>query len=195
MANDDNDNFRVPLFERVPFTGNLTRDPRDISPDKDGSRIAFDVAVNYVSHKEEGVRFINVICFREWTSKNAMRSLVKGSRVDIVGDVFGDSYENDDGDTVEKLTCTAYKISLNLNFGAYERLAREDNDDDEDEKPRRSSRRRSTSDDDEEEKPRRSSRRRRNDDDEDDEEEKPKSRSRRSRVRSHGDDDDDPLDD
>lgn len=143
--------------------GNISTDVRQLPKKnpKAKSVVVFNIAVNSKTSKGnddfvEGVHFWSVKLFGA-NADMAMREFHKGMRVDFVGDIYADDYENKHGELVEKDIVHISRIAIVPSFSA--------NGDDDGE--RRSSRGSS------------SRRKSRNYDDDFDDEEAPAPRSRR----------------
>lgn len=105
----------------VQIIGNATRDP-ELRFTPSGAQLAtFGVAVNrrwmnrQTNEWEEEVSFFDVVCWRD-LAENVTETVVKGTRVVVVGRLEQRSWENDEGEKRSKVEIVADDVAPSLRW-------------------------------------------------------------------------------
>ncbi len=105
----------------VELIGNITRDP-ELRFTPSGAAVAnFGLAVNrrwmnrQTNQWDEQTSFFDVVCWRE-LAENVSESLIKGSRVMVVGRLEQRSWETQEGDKRSKVEVVADEIGPSLRW-------------------------------------------------------------------------------
>ncbi len=109
-------------MNNVSFVGNLTSDPRFVSPDSGTARATFSIAVNEGQGDDEKTHFINVTAFGT-LAENIDDSLKKGQRVVVIGrfNTYAKEVEIDgEGKTLTMLSITASAVGPDLRWATAE---------------------------------------------------------------------------
>lgn len=99
----------------VTLVGNLTRDP-ELRFTKSGlAMLTLGLAVTRRRNEQESTSFFDVVAFGG-LAENAAESLVKGTRVVVVGRLEQRSWETDSGDRRSKVEVIADEVSPSLRW-------------------------------------------------------------------------------
>ena len=103
------------------LSGNLTRDP-EIRYTRDGqATTTFGLAVNrrwqnrQTQEWEEAVSFFDVVCWRD-LAENVAMSLIKGSRVLVVGRLDQRTWETEENERRSRVEITAEEVGASLRY-------------------------------------------------------------------------------
>jgi len=105
----------------VSLVGNITRDPEIRYTPSGQATVTFGLAVNrrwqnrQTQDWEEATSFFDVVCWRE-LAENVAASLVRGSRVIVVGRLEQRSWETPDGEKRSKVEVVADEVGPSLRW-------------------------------------------------------------------------------
>lgn len=116
MARNDD---TVAAFQSITVIaeGTLGKDPVDRSRDEDGDFVTFSIACNdRKTNGDEGTIWYNVIANIRANGPKVIASCKQGTRVKVIGKLYDDSWENNDGDIVPKQTIRADSVDPAFRF-------------------------------------------------------------------------------
>jgi single-strand DNA-binding protein len=108
----------------VTITGNLTRDPEMRFTQSGSCVVNFGIATNQrwqdqSGEWQESVSFFDVVVWND-LAEHVGESVVKGSRVTVVGRLDQRSWETDEGENRYKVEITAEDVSISLMWATCE---------------------------------------------------------------------------
>jgi single-strand DNA-binding protein len=109
------------MSNTTTLSGNLTRDP-EIRYTREGqANTTFGLAVNRrwqnrQTHEwEEAVSYFDIVCWRD-LAENVAMSLIKGSRVLVVGRLEQHTWQNEENERRNRIEITADEVGASLRF-------------------------------------------------------------------------------